>query len=233
MRVIGKNQRELFAVPRVEPEPRQQRYKPLSSVWIGEEDAELLEQLLRFYPRKQPRRILDSTINSGRFWQGSRRTVIGLDIEHKYQPSVVGDNKLMPFCDGAFDVVVYDPPHVPNQGQDRSKDFTVRFGLGGRSAKEFGYTFAHTYPAFLNEAMRVLRREGLLLCKLTDYVHNHRYQWAHVDFICAAREAGFVPCDCVVKVRKGPIVDPKWKVAHHTRRQHCYWLVLRKSDRCE
>jgi hypothetical protein len=202
-------------------------------VWVGEEDAELLEKLLGFYPRKRPRRILDATVNGGRFWRGSRRTVIGLDVERKHQPSVVGDNTTMPFCDDAFDVVVYDPPHVPNQGHDRSKDFAVRFGLGARSAKEFGYTLAHTYPALLHEAMRVLKQEGLLLCKIADYVHNHRYQWAHVDFICAARAAGFIPCDCVVKVRKGPIVDPKWKVAHHTRRQHCYWLVFRKSERCE
>jgi hypothetical protein len=28
-------------------------------------------------------------------------------------------------------------------------------------------------------------------------------------------------------------VDPRWKKAHHARRHHCYWLVLRKSDKCE
>jgi hypothetical protein len=36
-----------------------------------------------------------------------------------------------------------------------------------------------------------------------------------------------------VKIRKGPIIDPRWKIAHHSRRQHCYWLVFRKSDKCE
>ena len=49
----------------------------------------------------------------------------------------------------------------------------------------------------------------------------------------AAQEAGFTACDCIVKTRKGPIVDPKWRVAHHSRRQHCYWLVFRKSAKCE
>jgi hypothetical protein len=83
------------------------------------------------------------------------------------------------------------------------------------------------------EAWRVLIDEGILLCKIADYVHNHRYQWAHVDLICAGRAAGFTACDCIIKVRKGPIIDPKWKIAHHSRRQHCYWLVFRKSARCE
>lgn len=213
--------------------PAASEYEPLSSVWHGEDDAELLEKLLRFYPKKEPKLILDATVNSARFWRGSRRKVIGLDIDPRHRPRVVGDNAAMPFAERSFDVVVYDPPHVPNQGQDRSKDFTTRFGLGGRSAKEHGYNFAHTYPAFLVEAWRVLRKDGVLLCKLADYVHNHQYQWAHVDFIQAARSVKFFPCDCIIKVRKGPIVDPRWKVAHHSRRQHCYWLIFRKSRRCE
>ncbi len=207
-------------------------YEPLASTWDGE-DAELLEQMLSFYPRGIPERILDATVNGGRFWRGSKRPIVGLDIEANHRPSLVGDNSCMPFQSRMFDVVVYDPPHIPNQGQDKSKDFNFRFGLVLRSSKENGYSFAHTYPPFLQEAHRVLRPEGILFCKITDYIHDHRYQWAHVDLIQAARGAGFLPCDCIVKIRKGPIIDPKWKTAHHTRRQHCYWLVFRKSEKCE
>jgi len=207
-------------------------YHPLPSVWDGE-DAELIERMLTFYPHKRPKRILDATLNGGRFWHGSKRKIVGLDIASSHRPSVVGDNTQMPFADHRFDVVVYDPPHVPNQGKDDQKDFTVRFGLGGRSPKEHGYNFSHLYPAFVREAYRVLRVDGILLCKITDYIHNHRYQWAHVDLVQAAVAVGFCACDCIIKVRKGPIIDPKWKTAHHSRRQHCYWLVFRKSDKCE
>ena len=63
-----------------------------------------------------------------------------------------------------------------------------------------------------------------------DYIHHHRYNWAHVDFIEAARKAGFRACDCIIKIRSGPIIDPKWKNAYHTRRQHSYWLVFRRSS---
>lgn len=211
---------------------RKREYVPLGSIWEGE-DSELLERLLECYPRKTPERILDATMNGGRFWRGSNRPVIGLDIQRKYRPLVVGNNTQMPFRDGMFDVVVYDPPHIPNQGKDRQKDFNVRFGLVLKSSKDNDYTFSHTYPPFVAEAYRVMREEGILLCKIADYIHNHRYQWAHVDLIQAAKDAGFRPCDCVVKIRKGPIIDPKWKVAHHTRRQHCYWLIFRKSRKCE
>ena len=213
-------------------QPQTKGYDPLPSVWTGE-DAELLERLLEFYPRRKPRRILDATVNGGRFWRGSSRKIVGLDIEQSHRPTIVADNTRMPFRDNTFDVVVYDPPHIPNQGRDQQKDFTVRFGLGPRSPKEMGYTFNHTFPPFVQEAYRVLKPEGILLCKIADYVHHHRYQWAHIELINAARETGFMPCDCIVKIRKGPIIDPKWKKAHHTRRQHCYWLVFRKSKKCE
>jgi SAM-dependent methyltransferase len=207
-------------------------YDPLPSVWNGE-DAELIERLLKLYPRRPPKLILDATVNGGRFWRGNKRKVIGLDIEISHRPTLVADNTKMPFKGGFFDVLVYDPPHIPNQGRDKQKDFTVRFGLGSHSPKEMGYTFTHTFPPFVKEAYRVLKPEGILLCKIADYVHHHRYQWAHVELIQAARGAGFQPCDCIIKIRKGPIIDPRWKVAHHTRRQHCYWLVFRKSKKCE
>lgn len=207
-------------------------YLPIASVWYGE-DAELIEQLLSFYPRKKPRRILDATVNGGRFWRDSQRPVIGLDIDSRYRPTIVADNNRMPFRAASFEVVVYDPPHIPNQGKDKSKDFNTRFGLVARSSKENNYTFTHTFPPFVKEAYRVLKPEGILLCKIADYVHHHRYQWAHIDFIIAARDAGLMACDCIIKIRKGPIIDPKWKNAHHSRRQHCYWLVFRKSKKCE
>lgn len=208
------------------------QYQPLPSVWYGD-DSELLENLLTFYPRTKPKDILDATVNGGRFWRGSKRTVIGMDIDPGYRPTIVADNTAMPLPDASFDVIVYDPPHIPNQGKDKSKDFNTRFGLVLRSSKENHYTFTHTFPPFLKEAYRVLRDEGILLCKITDYVHHHRYQWAHIELINAAQQLGFVACDCIIKVREAPIKDPKWKNAHHSRRQHCYWLVFRKSNKCE
>jgi len=207
-------------------------YEPLPSVWYGT-DAELLQKMLDFYPRKKPKRILDATVNRGGFWRGSSRPVIGIDVDPSCKPDIVADNRCMPFKDKSFDVVVYDPPHVPNQGKDRSKDFNVRFGLVLKSPAANGYNFSHLYPPFLQEAYRVLKPEGILFCKIADYIHGHRFQWAHVEIIKVAAAAGFCPCDCIVKIRKGPIVSPKWKTAHHARRHHCYWLVFRKSDKCE
>jgi hypothetical protein len=60
-------------------------YQPLPSIWYGT-DADLLELLLQFYPRKPPRLILDATVNVGRFWKGSQRPVIGLEANAQFHP---------------------------------------------------------------------------------------------------------------------------------------------------
>jgi SAM-dependent methyltransferase len=207
-------------------------YQPLHSVWEGT-DAELLECMLDFYPHRTPKQILDATVNKGRFWEGSTRPVTGLDIDPAHNPDIVGDNRDMPFEDNSFDVVVYDPPHIPNQGKDKSKDFNTRFGLVLKSSVDQGHNFSHLYPPFVREAYRVLKADGVMFCKIADYVHGHRFQWAHIALIEAALEVGFTACDCIAKLRKGPIIDPKWKNAHHARRQHCYWIIFRKSKKCE
>lgn len=207
-------------------------YEPLPSVWEGG-DAELLERMLGFYPHQPPERILDATVNAGRFWIGSTRPVTGIDIDPRHRPDIVADNAAMPFAAESFDVVVYDPPHIPNQGKDRNKDFNKRFGLVLKASPQQGYNFSHLFPPFVKEAYRVLRRNGVLFCKIADYVHGHRFQWAHVELLHAAVTAGFTACDCIIKVRKSPITDPRWKHAHHARRHHCYWLIFRKSPKCE
>ena len=86
-------------------------YDPMPSVWEGEDGA-LLERMLQFYPKSQPERVLDATSNSKRFWRGSTRPVVGLDIDLRYRPEVVGTSTCLPFRSNAFDVVVYDPPHM-------------------------------------------------------------------------------------------------------------------------
>ncbi len=208
------------------------RYSPPASIW-EKSDAELLETMLTFYPHREPDRILDATMNCGRFWRGSSRAVIGIDVNPQYHPHIVADNRQLPFGDEFFDVVVYDPPHLPNYGRDGVKDFSTRFGLVLKSDASTEYDLKHLYSPFTCEAFRVLRQDGILFCKVTDYVHNHRTHWAHIDLHLAAVSSGFCPCDLIIKIRRGPIVDPKWKVAHHAKRRYAFWLVFRKAENCE
>lgn len=209
-------------------------YQPLSSVWTGN-DKDLLEQMLEFYSVIPPDPILDATYNTGRMWKGSTRPVVSMDIDPLVKPDIVADNREMPgVADESFAVVVYDPPHVGPQGRDKStKRFDVDFGATVECGKEHGWSLSYLYPPFLEQAMRVLKPNGLVLAKITDMVNNHRSRWAHCDFMWMAADVGFTVCDLIIKVREGPMVSTKWQSAYHARKRHCFWVVCRKSNRCE
>ena len=206
-------------------------YKPLPSVWHGN-DAELLEAMLDFYTNTAPGRILDATVNTRRFWSKSKRQVLGPDINPRVRPDILADNSALPFRDAVIDVIVYDPPHTPDQGKHSTKDFHDRFGLTLKSNPDTGHNISTMFLPFMQEARRVLKPNGLLLCKIIDYVHNHRTQWAHLHLIQTGDDAGLTPCDCIIKIRRGPIIDPRWRTAHHARKHHCYWIIFRNSTRC-
>ena len=213
---------------------RTDTYQPISSVWTGN-DGDLLDEMLEFYSVIQPDPILDATYNTGRIWNGSTRPITSMDIDPQYNPDIVADNRKMTgVADESFSVVVYDPPHVGPQGRDKStKRFDVDFGATMECGKEHDWSLSYLYPPFLEQAMRVLKQDGLLLAKITDMVNNHRSRWPHCDFMQMADAAGFIVCDMIVKIRNGPMVSTKWKRAIHARKRHCFWIVCRKSARCE
>ena len=96
------------------------KYAPLSSVWEGS-DGELIELMLEFYAAVDPEPILDATYNRGRFWKGSTRRVVSMDIDPKYAPMIVGDNReMVGILDAQYGTVVYDPPHVGPKGETRA-----------------------------------------------------------------------------------------------------------------
>ena len=210
------------------------KYQPISSVWEGG-DGELLEAMLQFYSTISPEPILDSTYNAGRFWKASHRHIISMDIDPRYEPMIVADNRVMKGVpSNHFGTVVYDPPHVGPQGRDKSrKRFDVDFGATMECGKDQDWNLSYLYPPFLKQAKRVLKPEGLLFAKITDMVNSHKSKWPHCDFMRMADEAGFTVCDLIVKIRKGPMVSTKWQKAHHARKRHCFWIVCRNSSSCE
>lgn len=161
----------------------------LLSVWTGD-DYLLLPRLIKYYCRRSNPLILDATYGDGRFWrlQGDLN-VIGIDIEKK--ATVRGDNRHLPFKARSFDVVVYDPPHLTDQATSTGREkFIHRYGDAGN-----GPNCVYLFPPFLDEAARVLKFPGLLICKMIDTVNRRKQELQHIDFILMARDHGFTVDD--------------------------------------
>lgn len=113
-------------------------------------------------------RILDACCGSRMFWFDKENpNVTYMDIRQEYEeletghvvdvnPDVVGDFRNMPFEDDAFDMVVFDPPHLIHAGEN------------SWLAKKYG-KLDELWPEDIRqgfaECMRVLKPNGSLIFK--------------------------------------------------------------------
>lgn len=203
----------------------------LTSVWDGN-DADLIEKMIVLYSKNQT--VIVDVCCSGRvFWKGSSRKIIGVDINPAVKPDIVADFAHLPMLDdSSVDIVVFDPPHLPEQAASKnsSKLWETRYGITQRNK---GDNVSPLFDQFFKEASRYIKPDGIVLAKIADLVHNHKYQWQHVDLILSGRSNGFTPCDLIVKTRKTGLHSSKWVNQKHARKFHCYWIVFRKGDKCE
>lgn len=219
------------------------RPRPYSGLMGTDRDA--LEVLLSVHGVGSD--ILDCTFNTGKMWDGiiQKYRPKTMDIDPAHRTDFVADFRSMSAVVGTscYDVLVFDPPHLPHAiASAGSSDhpnvirWRANYGLndGGDEHREADHVAAMFLP-FFREAAKVLRPDGVALCKISDMVHNHRYQWQHVDLIAAARESGMTPCDMLVKIDPtgGNLKSSKWENVHHLRRNHCFWIVVRNGPRCE
>lgn len=113
-------------------------------------------------------RILDACCGSRMFWfDKQNEDVLFMDIrkeEHtlcdgrslEVKPDIVGDFRDMPFDDESFYLVVFDPPHLINAGDD------------SWLAKKYGKLdelWQFDIRQGFNECMRVLKPNGTLIFK--------------------------------------------------------------------
>lgn len=196
-------------------------------------DSEVLPILISLHAKSEPN-ILDCTYNVGNIWKGTNYKPLRMDIDSSFDLDVVGDFRNMPFSDASFDIILFDPPHLPSSAAspNSSKIWEKRYGINNEGRK--GDNVSELFLPFLKEAKRVLADDGIVLCKISDLIHNHCYQWQHVDFINACRDVGLIPCDMMIKCdpKAGNLKSSKWKKVYHLRKAHCYWIVVRKGT-CE
>jgi SAM-dependent methyltransferase len=208
-----------------------------SSVVFGR-DRDVIPLLLNMHAPPNPR-IIDVTFNRGVMWKGTGLLPYRVDVSREMSPEadLIADCRDLPFAENSFDVVAFDPPHLPAAAASVNSSGIERhqYGLNADGDYRQGDNINPLFADFLREARRVLSPEGIVIAKIADLVHNHRYQWQHVAFINAAESLGMTVCDAIIKAdpAAGNLKSSKWKRAHHFRRGHCYWLVVRPGRHCE
>ena len=206
------------------------------SILFGK-DNEVIPILLEIHCNTQNPKILDCTYNTGKMWKDSPIKPHRMDIDSKYELDTVGSFTAMPFNGAEFDVIIFDPPHLPTHAAsiNSSKIWKNQYGITDSGAGREGDNVIGMFEPFLLEAKRVLKKDGIVLAKIADLVHNHRYQWQQVEFIKAVQKLEMTACDMMIKCdpNAGNLTSSKWENVKHLRKAHCYWIVVRNSNKCE
>jgi len=204
------------------------------SVVLGK-DPECLTLLLSIHAVENPR-ILDVTYNKGVMWKGilNNYNITKSDIDGTLEGlDLVADYKCLPLPEKSFDVIVMDLPHLPSVGS--SSKWSVKYNTPIYSNGINDNNVSDNFLPFLQEAKRVLVPNGIVICKIADLIHNHRYQWQMCDFVNDAKSLGLTACDLLIKVDPcgGNMNSSKWKNIKHLRKSHCYFVVVRNGKKCE
>lgn len=204
-------------------------------------DQEALEALLSLHVCPEPR-ILDVTHNRGVMWRGLAYRPHRCDRDPELYElgftDTVADFRALPFEEGSFDCIVFDPPHMTDATSgihgDGANGHGKRYGVTADDYQgEMDITF--TFDAFLTEAKRVLvPSSGVILAKIADQIHGHAYRWQARALQNKAELAGFCCCDLMLRISwtRGGLIDPRWKRVCHVRQVHTYWLALRNGPAC-
>lgn len=87
-------------------------------------------------------RVLDTTYGSGTFWKGSKRDVVGCDINPNRAKDTCCSFLDLPFGNNSFSAVIYDPPFHPNHGSAEVE----RYSFMGNSNRELEDMFKAGWP---------------------------------------------------------------------------------------
>src|SRR3990167_9646860 len=89
-----------------------------STIWEST-DSKLLDWLIPFSLRRDPKIIIDPCFGRGRFWKGSRYLpiLIKSDLNPFNSGVVKADFRCLPIKSNSIDVCVFDPPHISESGK--------------------------------------------------------------------------------------------------------------------
>lgn len=190
-------------------------------------------------------KVLDATHGAGRFWRWPHSLqVTGVDIDPLLPETIRADYRHLPFKEGSFDVLTFDPPFIFSKGIRRVQGTKRFFKPAEHVAPELR---AHSrlalhLPDGPSDLMAHYRRifeqrtvatQGLIV-KGQDLIVQ-RADWWSYNVMKLAEEMGLgLPVD--VLIQQSPAArmrDPRWKHQKHFRRSHCFYFIWKWGPCCE
>lgn len=210
---------------------------PVLAAGMWPTNGHLIEDMARLGYLRPKWRTLDPTYGRGIWWQRWRPDgLVAHDIDPAKSPTGQSvDFMDLPYGDGTFDAVAFDPPYMAPGGRKTTSttDFNDRFGLHSTPARPDSNQVQ--IDAGLAECHRVVRRGGIVLVKCMDYINGGAF-WAGTHHtLMHALSLGFRIEDRIEHVgRPGPQpatnLDGSPRRQLHARRNLSTLFVFTRTD---
>ena len=205
-------------------------------------NAEIFPKILELHVPKGSV-IADVTWGNGVFWQNVPKE------NYKLLPSDIAtgiDCRKLPYEDGLLDCIVLDPPYMEGfyrkspdnkAGSGTHSAFAQAYSNGNEinedsenvGTKKWHAAVTDMYFKAGKEALRVLRKNGVLIVKCQDEVSAGKQWLTHVEIINKYEEFGFYTKDLFVVVRNNRPSVSRLITQKHARKNHSYFLVFVKK----
>lgn len=207
-----------------------------------ERNAEVFPQILELHVPKGSL-IADVTWGNGVFWQN-----VPPD-KYKLLPTDIAtgtDCRRLSYTNDSLDCVVLDPPYMEGfyrklpdnkAGSGSHSAFAEAYSNGdeinedseNEGTKKWHAAVTDMYFKAGKEALRVLRKNGVLIVKCQDEVSAGKQWLTHVEIINKYEEFGFYTKDLFVVVRNNRPSVSRLITQKHARKNHSYFLVFVKK----
>jgi len=171
----------------------------------------------------------DVTYGNGVFWRGLQEPARRFDIDPQVAGVEQACSMALPLADGSVGSLVFDPPFLTYVRAGREGN--GKMVMAGRFSGYWRYDDLEThYRGSLAEAWRVLRKDGVLVVKCQDIIHNHKMHCTHANVIEWAEGLGFRLLDLFVLVASRRMPSPnRAGQQKHARVFHSYFLVFKRG----
>lgn len=195
-------------------------------------NANVFSQILALHVAEKSK-IADITVGKGVFWKNvdkSKYELFLTDIKNGV------DCRKLPYENESLDCVVFDPPYMEgatrntaySTGQNQFSDYYGLKEIKESKTDRYHGAILNLYLEGCQEAIRVLKRKGVLIVKCQDEVCANKQRLTHVEIINSLTKAGLYCKDLFVVVRTNrPMVSRMIKQVH-ARKNHSYFLVFIK-----
>lgn len=196
------------------------------------DQCEILNNIIQLYV---PSGVLDvdCTYSKGQFYADSSFKVPEplqkFDLYPQSADVVKADCRNLPIESNSINSLIFDPPFLATTGASLNQDnnnnkINKRFGVYPSEQE-----LHKMYYDSLTEFMRVLKKDGICVVKCQDKISSGKQFMSHVYLINMAEELGFYVEDFFILLAKNRLVaDWQLKNQKHSRKYHCYFIVLRK-----